>query len=260
MPDGMTAFLGVERSLLGGVGGSARPTIAPAWRWRSSSGCRRSSAGCWPRAASRPETAATLPRARPCAISCPTPRCSRTWTRRSRGWSRAIAGGELDRGVRRLRRRRRHLGGAAAALLRRHRRRARLYMPDRQREGYGPTRRRCCGSGPRARASSITVDCGTAAHAPLAAAAEAGLDVIVVDHHVAEPALPPALAVINPNRLDESGAHGHAGRGRRRLPAAGRRQPRRCARPAGMPGGRRARSACSGSTWWRSARSATWCR
>jgi single-stranded-DNA-specific exonuclease len=35
-----------------------------------------------------------------------------------------------------------------------------------------------------------------------------GLDVIVVDHHMAEPALPPALAVIDPNRLDESSPHG----------------------------------------------------
>ena len=41
-----------------------------------------------------------------------------------------------------------------------------------------------------------------------AAAAEAGLDVIVVDHHISEPRLPPAYAVINPNRLDESSPHG----------------------------------------------------
>ncbi len=37
---------------------------------------------------------------------------------------------------------------------------------------------------------------------------EAGLDVIVVDHHVAEPSLPRAFAVVNPNRLDEAGGHG----------------------------------------------------
>jgi single-stranded-DNA-specific exonuclease len=42
------------------------------------------------------------------------------------------------------------------------------------------------------------------AFAPLAGAAEAGLEVIVVDHHVAEPSLPRGLAVINPNRLDET--------------------------------------------------------
>src|SRR5439155_395255 len=54
----------------------------------------------------------------------------------------------------------------------------------------------------------VTVDCGATAHDPLAAAAEAGLDVIVVDHHVSEPLLPRALAVINPNRLDDDSPHG----------------------------------------------------
>src|SRR5207302_7111876 len=54
----------------------------------------------------------------------------------------------------------------------------------------------------------VTVGCGATAHEPLAAAAEAGLDVIVVDHHVTEPLLPPALALINPNRLDDDSTHG----------------------------------------------------
>ena len=54
----------------------------------------------------------------------------------------------------------------------------------------------------------VTVDCGTTAHLPLAEAAESGLDVIVVDHHVAEPLLPRAAAVVNPNRLDEASPHG----------------------------------------------------
>src|SRR5581483_1005194 len=54
----------------------------------------------------------------------------------------------------------------------------------------------------------VTVDCGATAHEPLAEAARCGLDVIVVDHHVTEPLLPPALALINPNRLDEDSPHG----------------------------------------------------
>jgi single-stranded-DNA-specific exonuclease len=49
----------------------------------------------------------------------------------------------------------------------------------------------------------VTVDCGITAFEPLAAAAEAGLEVIVVDHHMAEARLPAATAVINPNRLDD---------------------------------------------------------
>jgi len=79
-----------------------------------------------------------------------------------------------------------------------------VYIPDRMREGYGP-------NGPALRKLKgegadlvITVDCGATAFAPLAEAAEVGLDVIVCDHHIGEAALPAAFAVINPNRLDET--------------------------------------------------------
>ena len=83
----------------------------------------------------------------------------------------------------------------------------RVYIPDRQREGYGPNapallRLKAEGAG-----VVVTVDCGVTAHVPLAAAADAGLDVIVVDHHVAEPRLPVAVGVVNPNRLDETTPH-----------------------------------------------------
>ena len=54
----------------------------------------------------------------------------------------------------------------------------------------------------------VTVDCGIVSFEPLAAAADAGLEVIVVDHHQAEPALPRAVAVVNPNRLDEIDGYG----------------------------------------------------
>ncbi len=89
-----------------------------------------------------------------------------------------------------------------------------IYVPDRIAEGYGPNTAallRMAESGVRV---VVTVDCGTLAFAPLEAAAEAGLDVIVVDHHAAEPRLPRALAVVNPNRLDEAN-------GCRQLAAAG---------------------------------------
>ncbi len=81
---------------------------------------------------------------------------------------------------------------------------ATVYVPDRLREGYGPNSPALLRLKADGAAVVVTVDCGATAHAPLAAAAEAGLDVIVVDHHVAEPLLPRALAVINPNRLDET--------------------------------------------------------
>src|SRR6266481_1524221 len=83
----------------------------------------------------------------------------------------------------------------------------RIYVPDRLREGYGPNAPALL----RLRAEGVrvvvTVDCGTTAHLPLAEAAEAGLDVIVIDHHVAEPLLPAAIAIVNPNRLDEESPH-----------------------------------------------------
>jgi single-stranded-DNA-specific exonuclease len=53
----------------------------------------------------------------------------------------------------------------------------------------------------------ITVDCGTMAHAPLAAAKAAGIDVIVVDHHKGEAQMPEAYAIVNPNRADETSPH-----------------------------------------------------
>jgi len=85
---------------------------------------------------------------------------------------------------------------------------ATVYIPDRQREGYGP-------NGPalfKLRAEGarvvVTVDCGITAHDALEDGAKAGLDIIVVDHHLGEPSLPPAMAVIDPNRIDEASPHG----------------------------------------------------
>jgi single-stranded-DNA-specific exonuclease len=79
-----------------------------------------------------------------------------------------------------------------------------VYVPDRMKEGYGPNAPALLKLGEQGAKVVVTVDCGILAHAPLAAAAAAGIHVIVVDHHAAEPALPPAYAAINPNRLDET--------------------------------------------------------
>jgi len=102
-------------------------------------------------------------------------------------------------------------GATSAALLKRFfdavGARTKIYVPDRQREGYGPNTPALLRLKQEGAAVVVTVDCGITAHAPLAAAAEAGLDVIVVDHHVGEPSLPRAVAVINPNRLDETSEH-----------------------------------------------------
>ncbi|MBK0327090.1 single-stranded-DNA-specific exonuclease RecJ [Rhodobacteraceae bacterium F11138] len=97
-------------------------------------------------------------------------------------------------------------GGSSAALLISWLRdmglNATLYIPDRIDEGYGP-------NVPAMRQLAdghdliVCVDCGTLSHDPIAAAADA--DVIVLDHHLGGETLPCALAVVNPNRQDESG-------------------------------------------------------
>lgn len=84
----------------------------------------------------------------------------------------------------------------------------RVYIPDRLKEGYGPNApalRRLAQDGVKV---VVTVDCGTLAFAALEDAASVGLDVIVADHHLAEPELPKAVAVVNPNRLDEAPGFG----------------------------------------------------
>lgn len=83
------------------------------------------------------------------------------------------------------------------------------YIPDRAAEGYGPNTPALLKLRQQGVDLAITVDCGITAYEPLAAAREAGLDIIVVDHHKAEPALPAASAIVNPNRLDCTSRQGH---------------------------------------------------
>ncbi|WP_288924862.1 single-stranded-DNA-specific exonuclease RecJ [uncultured Maritimibacter sp.] len=103
-------------------------------------------------------------------------------------------------------------GGSSAALLvdwmRQMGRDITLYIPDRIDEGYGP-------NVPAMEALAEThslivcVDCGTLSHEPIAAANAKGADVVVLDHHLGGETLPPALAVVNPNRQDEVDAPGY---------------------------------------------------
>ena len=87
-----------------------------------------------------------------------------------------------------------------------------VYIPDRLMEGYGPSGTALVELKRRGASLAICVDCGAQAFEALQEAADAGLDVIVCDHHQCATSLPVALALINPNRLDESelgAAHGH---------------------------------------------------
>ena len=99
-------------------------------------------------------------------------------------------------------------GATSAALLHGHLEalgaKVRHYIPDRMKEGYGPNAPALLMLAQEGVRVVVTVDCGTTAHAPLAAAAEAKLDVIVVDHHAAEVSLPQAFAIVNPNRIDQT--------------------------------------------------------
>lgn len=89
---------------------------------------------------------------------------------------------------------------------------ARYYIPDRLLEGYGPSGEALVRLGQEGSSLIVTVDCGAMAFEALAMAHTAGIDVIVVDHHKCAPELPKAMALVNPNRLDEddlAAAHGH---------------------------------------------------
>ncbi|API57969.1 single-stranded-DNA-specific exonuclease RecJ [Tardibacter chloracetimidivorans] len=85
------------------------------------------------------------------------------------------------------------------------------YIPDRLMEGYGPSAEALVRLGREGAGLIVTVDCGAQAFEALSAARDSGVEVIVVDHHQCSTALPPAVAIVNPNRLDETdgAAHGH---------------------------------------------------
>ena len=101
-------------------------------------------------------------------------------------------------------------GGTSAALLidwlRSFQLTPTLYVPDRIDEGYGPN-----DEAMSALAANhdliVCVDCGTLSHGPIEAAK--GADVIVLDHHLGGETLPAAIAVVNPNRQDETGDLAH---------------------------------------------------
>src|SRR3954453_22651927 len=82
-----------------------------------------------------------------------------------------------------------------------------VYIPDRRKEGYGPNAPALLKLHEEGAAVVVTVDCGVTAYEPLAEAKRVGLDVTVIDHHQAELALPQAVAVVDPNRLDDQSPH-----------------------------------------------------
>jgi single-stranded-DNA-specific exonuclease len=84
-----------------------------------------------------------------------------------------------------------------------------IYIPDRIFEGYGPNPDAMRELAGRGASLIVTVDCGTNSAPSIDAAREAGVDVVVLDHHQVGGPLPDAVAVVNPNREDDLSGQGH---------------------------------------------------
>lgn len=83
-----------------------------------------------------------------------------------------------------------------------------LHVPDRVRDGYGPSREAFEQLKSSGTDLVVTLDCGAAGHEALHGAADIDLPVIVIDHHLMD-GLPPANAIVNPNRPDDESGLGH---------------------------------------------------
>jgi single-stranded-DNA-specific exonuclease len=84
-----------------------------------------------------------------------------------------------------------------------------IHIPDRLFEGYGPNTEAVRSLAERGATLIVTVDCGTTSVEPLAEAKKLGVDIVVIDHHLADEELPPAVAIVNPNRRDDLSGLGH---------------------------------------------------
>jgi single-stranded-DNA-specific exonuclease len=84
-----------------------------------------------------------------------------------------------------------------------------IHIPDRIFEGYGPNIEAIASLAQRGAKLLVAVDCGTTSIEPLAEARRLGVDTVIIDHHQADENLPPAVAVVNPNRLDDLSGLGY---------------------------------------------------
>ena len=77
-----------------------------------------------------------------------------------------------------------------------------FYIPHREKEGYGLSESGVIFAKQNGFSLIITTDCGTTDFNEIEMAKNAGIDVIVCDHHEPKDTLPKALAIINPKRHD----------------------------------------------------------
>lgn len=98
-------------------------------------------------------------------------------------------------------------GACSAALMTRYLRafglEPQVYIPDRIFEGYGPNIPAIDRLLDDGATLLVALDCGTTSIGPIAHARGRGADVLVIDHHLADHALPVANALVNPNRPDD---------------------------------------------------------
>ncbi len=78
-----------------------------------------------------------------------------------------------------------------------------IYIPDRRKEGYGPSIEGFKKLIEKGIKIIFTVDCGTLSFEAIEFAKQENIDVIVLDHHQSEIKLPKAFSVVNPNRIDD---------------------------------------------------------
>ena len=78
------------------------------------------------------------------------------------------------------------------------------YIPSRNEEGYGVSRQGVNYAHETGVGLVIVLDCGIKAVDEIAYAKELGIDFIICDHHVPDPVLPPAVAILNAKREDST--------------------------------------------------------
>jgi single-stranded-DNA-specific exonuclease len=81
-----------------------------------------------------------------------------------------------------------------------------VYIPDRLKEGYGPSPEALQSLKDQGAEFVVMLDCGITAFDPIQAGIDIGLKIAVFDHHEPENGLPPATHIINPKREDDESA------------------------------------------------------
>lgn len=83
------------------------------------------------------------------------------------------------------------------------------YIPDRYEEGYGVSIKGIDYAVETGVTLIIVLDCGIKAVEEIAYAKERGIDFIICDHHVPDEVMPPAVAILNPKRPDNTYPYQH---------------------------------------------------